>query len=325
MRIIDLYCSSLSGQNPASPRLAASSVRSCVPYLLCSTCRGKAGCLWCWVSFGAMDRDEAFRHLTDYWAMVGQAQREPPLSRERRAAVKALNQRLMTVNRVLRSLGPDLALIQARSLREHVAGWPRLFRGLGLLGGWQEMTVLQWTAGGPALPLKLLDSVVSEVALPLWEAGKYRQAVSDAATNLNIYAQNRIGRHDISDKDLMGQAFSDKDPELGKSRLRCPGNPANETVKAQQEGARAIAIGVFQAIRNPAHHLPGDWNPITAFHHLVMLSQVAHWFRDWEVVWYVQPMPDLSTIIEAPDNPALTQLIKTMTRTQALSPPADPG
>ena len=97
----------------------------------------------------------------------------------------------------------------------------------------------------------------------------------------------------------MGQAFSDKDPEPGKSRLRCPVSPASETVKSQQEGARAFAIGTFQAVRNPASHLTGDWNPVTAFHHLAALSQVAHYFRDWDVVRYVPPPPDYSAIIAA--------------------------
>jgi hypothetical protein len=50
--------------------------------------------------------------------------------------------------------------------------------------------------------MSALDPVVSEAALPLWLAGKYRQAVNDAATSLNSFAQARIGRHDISDKDL---------------------------------------------------------------------------------------------------------------------------
>jgi hypothetical protein len=132
--------------------------------------------------------------------------------------------------------------------------------------------------------------------LPLWLAGKYRQAVNDAATSLNVYAQGRIGRHDISDKHLMAQAFSEKDPEAGKSRLRCPGNPETETVRSQLDGARVFAIGTFQAIRNPAHHLTGDWNPALAFHHLAALSQVAYWFRNWDVARYTPPTPDYSTI-----------------------------
>jgi len=69
-----------------------------------------------------------------------------------------------------------------------------------------------------------------------------------------------------------------------------------ESVHSQQEGARAFCIGTFQAIRNPAHHLSGDWNPMTAFHHLVALSQVAHYFRDWKVVAYSPPPPDPSKL-----------------------------
>src|SRR6202007_235996 len=114
-------------------------------------------------------------------------------------------------------------------------------------------------------PMSALDPVVSEAALPLWLAGKYRQAVNDAATSLNVYAQGRIGRHDISDQNLMAQAFSEKDPEAGKPRLRCPGNPETETVKSQMDGARVFAIGTFQAIRNPAHHLTGGLDPDPGF------------------------------------------------------------
>ena len=113
--------------------------------------------------------------------------------------------------------------------------------------------------------------MISEVALPLWEANKFRQAVNDAATNLNLFAQRRLGRYDISDKDLMGQAFSDKEPDKGKARLRCPGSLASEP--SDPAGGRpSFAIGTFQAIRNPAHHLSGGWNPVDAFHHLAALS-----------------------------------------------------
>jgi hypothetical protein len=38
---------------------------------------------------------------------------------------------------------------------------------------------------------------------------------------------------------------------------------------------QAVAQGCFQAIRNPAHHLTGDWNPVTAAEQLATLSLVA--------------------------------------------------
>jgi Protein of unknown function (Hypoth_ymh) len=265
-----------------------------------------------------MDREAAFRKLTEHWESVGKAEKLPMLSKERRDAMKVVNARRSEVNTILSRLAPDLPLIHAKSLGEHLTSWPRLRRALDLFNGWRHMSDHQWTGGGPALPMTLLDPVIREVALPLWEAGKYRQAVSDAATNLNNFAQNRLVRHDISDKALMEQAFNDSEPEKGKSRLRCPGNSASETVKAQQAGARAFATGTFLAIRNPAHHMTGDWNPVTAFHHLVALSQVAHYFRDWEIERYIPPMPEPTEF-----NAVLGLYYKEQQKRKALAPPTD--
>lgn len=243
-----------------------------------------------------MNRDAAVDQLGEYLKLVNRARELPVLTKDRRAALKAANEHLPTVNYILSNLAPDIPLIGATSVADHAAALPRLQRAVGLLSGWGEMAVHQWPGGGPAFPLKLLDPVISEVALPLWEANKFRQAVNDAATNLNLFAQRRLGRYDISDKDLMGQAFSDKEPDKGKARLRCPGSLASETVRSQQEGARAFAIGTFQAIRNPAHHLSGGWNPVDAFHHLAALSQVAHYFRHWNIKRYVPPPPDFKEL-----------------------------
>ena len=191
----------------------------------------------------------------------------------------ALNTKILAVNHVLRELAADLPLIKATSLTQHRSARAVLDKAEALLNTWEKLD--DASAGeSPALPLMMLDLVVADAALPLWQVGKYRQAVNDATTNLNLYAQQQLGRRDISDKSLMGEAFSDKSPEPGKARLRCYrlGRPM-ESVQSQQEGARALCTGTFQAIRNPAHHLTGDWNPLTAFHYLVALSQVAHYFR----------------------------------------------
>jgi uncharacterized protein (TIGR02391 family) len=246
-----------------------------------------------------MDREAAFRCLTDYWTLVTSAQKLPVFSKERRGALRAASGQLLVVNPVLREIAPDLPRITAHGLGDHVSALPRISRALDLINKWRAMEACEQASGVPALPLNMLDPVISTAAAPLWKAGKYRQAVSDAATNLNSFAQEVIGRHDISDKDLMAQAFSDKDPELGKARLRCPGNQESETVRSQQEGARAFAIGTFQAIRNPAHHMPGDWNPVTAFHQLTALSHIADWFRHWSVARVYTPDPSAIALMQA--------------------------
>jgi hypothetical protein len=70
----------------------------------------------------------------------------------------------------------------------------------------------------------------------------------------------------------MAEAFSDKDPERGKARLRCPGRRNSETVKSMQEGAKLFAMGTFHAVRNPAHHSVGDGEPVAALR-ILLLSQ----------------------------------------------------
>ena len=102
-------------------------------------------------------------------------------------------------------------------------------------------------------PFSLLDPVISDVAIPLWTANKFRQAANDAATSLNNFAQDLLGRHDIYDSALMGEAFSSDPPKPEKPRLRRPGDHRLTTVMDQQNGARQIAAGAFLAIRNPAH------------------------------------------------------------------------
>jgi hypothetical protein len=51
--------------------------------------------------------------------------------------------------------------------------------------------------------------------------------------------------------------------------------------------------GCFQAIRNPAYHMTGDWNPVVAFEHLAALSVVARWVSEWDLVRYGLPEPQV--------------------------------
>jgi hypothetical protein len=97
----------------------------------------------------------------------------------------------------------------------------------------------------------------------------------------------------------MAQAFSDKPPEQGKPRLRCPGDQQSMTVRSMQQGALLMAQGCFQAIRNPAHHLTGDWNPVTAAEQLATLSVVARWVRHWDLAEYIPPPPDYRALSAA--------------------------
>jgi hypothetical protein len=52
-----------------------------------------------------------------------------------------------------------------------------------------------------------------------WDSKHYRAAVDAAATAINAHTQNKIVRRDISDNDVMNQAFTEK-PKAGQARAR---------------------------------------------------------------------------------------------------------
>src|SRR5262249_19292256 len=160
----------------------------------------------------------AVHHLRKYCELVEEAQRQPWLSAERKAALKAASGHLPGVNAVLSAISPDFRQVCAHNLDGHVSALPVVRRALGPLDAGNQIASNQWSGGGPALPLSVADPMVWGPAAPLWELGKYRQAVADAATSVNHFTQKRLDRYDISDSDLMAQAFSDKPPQPGEPR-----------------------------------------------------------------------------------------------------------
>ena len=243
-----------------------------------------------------MNREQISAKLTSYWGKVTEAEKLPWLKGLRSDALAELRKQLPAINKLLHGLAPDLPSVSAQWIADHLSAAPIVQRAERILMDWRVLDSYQRPDEPPVFPLNLLDQVIAEVALPLWAARKYRQAVNDAATSLNKFAQDRLDRHDVSDKELMEQAFSSDPPKPDKPRLRCPGDHRLVHIRDQQNGARQIAAGAFLAIRNPAHHMTGDWNPTTAFHHLAILSQVAHYFHHWNVVKYTPPAPDLSAL-----------------------------
>lgn len=238
--------------------------------------------------------------VVDHVRLIDRWQQLPRFSAARREVLGKLNDQLPELNRILRELAPDLGQIGEYLLSQRVTEAPVLRRALGLLehDRMPSECRLQDVA---VFPLAFLHPLVWEPAQPQWEAGRYRLAVNEAANHVNEFTQKRLGRTDISDSKLMGEAFSKEPPESGKPRLRCPGDQGSETVRSQQAGAVQFSQGVYLAIRNPAHHRIGDWNPLTAFEFLASLSTVARWVTSWNLNVYVYtpppaPPPDFTVI-----------------------------
>jgi hypothetical protein len=78
-------------------------------------------------------------------------------------------------------------------------------------------------------------------------------------------------------------------------------------------------MGVFQAVRNQAHHSIGDGEPVQAFEDLVALSKVARWVAGWRVERYYEP-PEPINIEQIT---ALSEALARTPRTTAIAEQSD--
>ncbi|MFF7251542.1 TIGR02391 family protein [Embleya sp. NPDC008237] len=137
----------------------------------------------------------------------------------------------------------------------------------------------------PRLSASRLHPWVWEPARPLWRNGHYRSAVLTAAVSVNDETQKKVGRNDVSEKDLFNECFVVKDPLPGKSRLLIVPNDGSPTFRSIQEGARAFAEGCYRAIRNPLSHVTGpEPSEDEALEQLAVFSRLARWVDQAKVL-----------------------------------------
>lgn len=136
----------------------------------------------------------------------------------------------------------------------------------------------------PTLTAAAMHPWVWDGARSLWQSGHYGEAVRAASTKINAELQNKIGRRDVSEKDLILQAFSDEAPVPGRPRLRLPDEDGGSTAKSLRRGIRMLGEGCFAALRNPVSHDPiVDVEEVIALERLATLSLLARWIDEAEV------------------------------------------
>lgn len=132
--------------------------------------------------------------------------------------------------------------------------------------------------GAPEISAANLHPWVWSGARSLWQSGHFRSAVEDAAKKVNAETQNQVGRRDLSETKLFQEAFTEKEAEPGKPRLRRMKPDGSDTYKSVQRGAMALAEGIYAGIRNPFNHeSPEDIDEQTALEYLAALSVLARW------------------------------------------------
>lgn len=131
---------------------------------------------------------------------------------------------------------------------------------------------------GPQLSASALHPWVWDAAKHLWSDSHYRSAVANAATQIEIILQSKIGRANVSGSKLIGEAFSLTDPKPGKARLRFPGlDPSSERFRSAHLGAMHLGQGCFEGIRNWAAHTLEEEDEQTALEFIATLSVFARW------------------------------------------------
>jgi len=119
-----------------------------------------------------------------------------------------------------------------------------------------------------------------------WNTGHYSQAVMQAAIRINAETQSKLGRMDLSETALFNEAFSLEPPKPGAPRLRLSVDDGGRTFQNQHRGARALADGLYTAIRNPGMHVPEQRDggeEQLALEQLAAFSLLARWVDQAEV------------------------------------------
>lgn len=188
-----------------------------------------------------------------------------------------------TAKRILRELDTELIDFQVEMMLGEYTARTAAMKGLGILED-QEEVEANLRPAGPVLAATGLHPWVWDAASTFWDAGHYRQAIEQAARAVTAHTQEKVGRLDIADDDLMTQIFSMNQPAAGAPRLRFPGERETQTWRSRQRGALTFAQGCYFGIRNPAtHEHELDWPEQEALEYLAAFSVLARWISECEV------------------------------------------
>lgn len=138
----------------------------------------------------------------------------------------------------------------------------------------------------PRISAASLHPLIWRAAEAQWSTGHRHEAVLAAAKAVNSHLQSKVGRRDLSEADLVRQAFSEKDPQPGHPRLRFKAVLDDQTRASMRQGVSDFGAGCFSAIRNPLGHRPNEEVELdeqTALERLAALSLLVRWIDEAQV------------------------------------------
>jgi Protein of unknown function (Hypoth_ymh) len=189
-----------------------------------------------------------------------------------------------TIKEILKRLDPKLA--QQVSEPDYFGGafdsLRAVQKGLGILRD-QDEWVANLAPDAPSLVADEFHPRVWAAASGLWDTGRYRIAVGQAAVALSVHIASKVGSP-LTERELVQLVFAPSEPGPGQMRLHMPGDKSSRTWKSRQEGLLLLAQGAFAGIRNVATHTEDEWPEQVALEHLAVLSVVARWADEAAIV-----------------------------------------
>lgn len=156
-----------------------------------------------------------------------------------------------------------------------------------LLARLETVDEVQRRLGGgdtsPRITAASLHPLIWAAAKAQWSTGHRHEAVLAASKAVNSHLQAKVSRRDVSEMDLVRQAFSERGPVEGKPRLRFSHIEDEQTRESMRRGAMEFGAGCFAAIRNPVGHLPNDQLDLdeqAALERLAALSLLLRWIDE---------------------------------------------
>jgi hypothetical protein len=228
------------------------------------------------------ERLESFKALCE--AYQNEYERTSDYTETERAINDQMTFQMPTVREILKRLDPALA--QKVNEPQYLGGASDSLRavqqGLGILHDQDE-----WAANlAPDAPSLIADQLHPHIwtaASALWDTAQYRVAVGQATVSLSAHIANKANSS-LTERELVAQVFTPNQPGPNQVRLHLPGDKSSKTWKSRQEGLHLLAQGAFAGIRNVAAHTEGEWPEQVGLEHLAVLSVVARWADETEVV-----------------------------------------
>jgi len=94
----------------------------------------------------------------------------------------------------------------------------------------------------------VVEQEIVDVAQDLFQSGFYNQAVTEAFKAVDLFVQEKVGRHDLSGTELMQLVFSTDKPVLAWTKRK------TLSEQNEQKGYQFIFKGSFIGIRSPCTH-----------------------------------------------------------------------